>query len=118
MNPAEIAIPMKPLMPVSNSPSQKNCARMLRLVAPIAFSRPISRVRSRHRDQHDVDDAHRAQSQRHNAHAAQKDIHRVEDGADHLLFLNGVELLEGVFERGIEAVPRRDHVMHRGNRGR
>src|ERR1035441_4279588 len=38
ISPADAAIPISPLMPVSSNPSQKNCATILRLVAPIAFS--------------------------------------------------------------------------------
>ena len=45
---------------------------MLRLVAPNALRSPISRVRSRNRDQHDVDDADRSQRQRDQAHRSQK----------------------------------------------
>ena len=39
-------IPMAPLISVRNAPSRKNCRRMLRLVAPRALRKPISRVRS------------------------------------------------------------------------
>ena len=53
-------------------------------------------------------------AQRDDAHAAEKNIHGVEDGADHVFFLNGVPFVEGVFERGVEAVPLGNHTMHCG----
>ncbi len=39
-------MPISPLNSVSMIPSRKNCARMLRRVAPRAMRNPISRVRS------------------------------------------------------------------------
>ena len=39
-------MPIIPLIAVNSRPSRKNCIRMLRLVAPSALRRPISRVRS------------------------------------------------------------------------
>ena len=58
------------------------------------------------RDEHDVDDADGAEAQGDDADAAEKDVHGVEDGADHVLFLDGVPLFKGVFEGGVEAVVR------------
>ncbi len=72
-------MPIRPLMPVSSRPSQKNCARMVRLVAPTAFINANLARALRDRHQHDVDDAHGAQSQRDNAHATKENIHGVKD---------------------------------------
>ena len=59
------------------------------------------------RYEHDVDDADGAEAERDDADAAQEYIHGVEDGPDHFFFFHGVELVEGVFERGSKPCVRR-----------
>ncbi len=63
-------------------------------------------------DQHDIDDADGSEAESDDTHAAQEDIHGGEDDADGVRFRDGVELVEGVRERGIEAVALGNHAMH------
>jgi hypothetical protein len=65
------------------------------------------------RDQHDVDDADGTQRERDHPDRAQEHVHDIEDGADHLRFLNRIPLIEGVLIGGVESVIAADNLMNR-----
>jgi len=67
------------------------------------------------RDEHDVDDADCAEAEGDDADTAEEDVHGVEDGADHVLFLDGVPLVEGVLVGGGEAVVAGDDAVDGGD---
>src|SRR5215469_4780045 len=64
------------------------------------------------RNQHDVDDADGAQSERDHADGAEEHVHDVEDGVDHLGFLDGIPFVEGIEVGGVEAVIAADDVVN------
>ena len=75
---------------------------MLRWVAPKALRRPISRVRSAYRYQHDVDDSHGPQAESHQTDGSQKRIHGIGDFADHFGGGDGVPVVKRIRRVGIE----------------
>ena len=63
-------------------------------------------------DQHDVDYADGAKGQCDHADRTQEHIHHIEDGIDHLRFLDRVPLVKGVLIVGIEAMIAADDLMN------
>ncbi len=85
---------------------------MLRRVAPKALRRPISRVRSRHRHQHDVDHSDCAQTERHQTDGSEERIHGIGDFADHLGAGDRVPIVKGVGRLGIKAMVSGNDAAH------
>ncbi len=112
MSSAAPPMPIPPLISVRNAPSRKNCSRMLRLVAPSALRRPISRVRSLTATSMMLMMPIAPRVKRHQSDAAEEDVHHVEDLAHGLGILDRVPIFEGVFVVRIEAVIAGDDLAH------
>ena len=91
---------------------QEELSSMLRLVAPSALRRPISRVRSLTATSMMLTMPIAPSAKRHQPDAAEKDVHRVEDLAHGLRALDRVPILEGVFVVPVEAVVAGDDPAH------
>src|SRR4051794_23171945 len=71
------------------------------------FTRPFT-----HGHEHDVDDAYGAKSERNHPDRAEEHIHYIENGPDHLRFLNRVPLIESAFVAAIESVVPADDLVN------